>query len=259
MELSDWVQIPIGTRINLMLSIIIIAKDEEKCLPRLLQSIKMQDFSDMEIIVSDADSIDDTARVARQYGCRVARGGYPSIGRNNGAKIAIGDIFLFLDADVVLPPNFLQKNLEEFIERDLAAATVEYVPMSEKITDKTLYKLYDIWAKSTQFFYPHSGGFCIFCKRDVFEKINGFNEKLLIAEDHDFVNRSAKFGKFRILKSMPILADVRRLEKEGRLNLTKKYVRGAAARMLRGELYEPPFEYELHGGVGVGKKPKKKK
>jgi len=240
-----------------MLSIIIITKDEQKCLPRLLRSIQAQDFSDKEIIVSDAGSTDNTIKIAKEFGCRIVKGGYPSIGRNHGAKVANGDIFLFLDADIILPPNFLRKNIEEFKKRKLGTATTVYIPLSEKISDRTLFKLYDIWAKSMQFFYPHSGGFCIFCRRDIFKKTKGFDEKLLIAEDHDFVNRSTAYGKFRILKSMPILADVRRLEKEGRLNLTKKYIRGAAFRIMKGEAYDPPFEYELHGGVEIQKEAEK--
>ena len=80
-----------------MLSIIIITKNEEKCLPRLLESIKRQNFRDYEIIVSDAQSTDRTREIALAYGCKIVEGGLPSVGRNNGARVAKGEILLFLE------------------------------------------------------------------------------------------------------------------------------------------------------------------
>ena len=94
-----------------MLSIIIPALNEEKYLPLLLKEIKKQNFADdLEIIVADAGSEDKTVEIAKNYGCKIVQGGLPARGRNEGAKIAQGDIFLFMDADnIYLPKNFLEK------------------------------------------------------------------------------------------------------------------------------------------------------
>jgi len=236
-----------------MLSIVIIAKNEEEYLPRLLESIKAQNYNDYELILSDAESTDKTREIAIDYGCKIIEGGLPSKGRNNGAKVAKGDMILFLDADVVLPNNFLRHNLEEFKNKNLVTATPIYKPITDKTIDKFLYEVYNTWAKATQYFYPHSAGLCIFCKKDTFNKLEGFNERILMAEDHDFVNRSKKHGKFRILYNEPILVDIRRLDEEGRFELVKKYFKGAIHRTFKGELYTPNFEYELHGGVEITK------
>ena len=236
-----------------MLSIVIISKNEEEYLPRLLKSIKDQDYKDYEVILSDADSTDSTRKIAKEYGCKIIKGGFPSIGRNNGAKIAKGELILFLDSDVVLPNRFLRTNISEFKNKKLVTATPIYKPITDKTIDKFLYKVYNTWAKATQYFYPHSAGFCIFCKKEIFNKLKGFNEKILMAEDHDFVNRSKKYGKFRILYNKPILVDIRRLDKEGRFELVKKYFKGAIHRTFKGEIYTPNFEYELHGGVEITK------
>ena len=85
------------------LSIVIITKNEQQYLPRLLHSIKMQEFKDYEIIVSDAQSTDKTRAIAKSFGCKIVEGGLPSVGRNNGAKVANAPLILFLDADVVAP------------------------------------------------------------------------------------------------------------------------------------------------------------
>lgn len=236
-----------------MLSIIIISKNEEEFLPRLLKSIKKQTFKEYELILSDAESTDKTRTIAKRYGCKIIKGGLPSIGRNNGAKIAKNDLLLFLDSDVKLPINFLKKTVNEFKKRNLVTATPIYKPMTKKFIDKIFYKIYNTWAVFTQKFDPHSAGICIFSKKTTFNKLKGFKERLLMGEDHDFVKRSIKFGKFRILKSEVILVDVRRLDIEGRWMLAGKYLKGLIYRTFKGEMYKLPFKYELHGGVEITK------
>jgi len=67
-----------------MLSIIIPALNEEKYLPLLLKSLKSQNFNEYEIIVVDAGSSDKTVDIAKEYGCKVVKGGVPGAGRNRG-------------------------------------------------------------------------------------------------------------------------------------------------------------------------------
>ena len=94
-----------------MISIIIPTLNEEKYLPLLLASIKNQAFKEYEIILADAGSKDRTVEIAKQYGCRIIPGGSPSKGRNEGAKVAKGELLFFIDADAVLPPKFFEKSL----------------------------------------------------------------------------------------------------------------------------------------------------
>ena len=54
--------------------------------------------------------------------------------------------------------------------------------------------------------------------------INGFDETLILAEDHDYVRRAQKRGKFAYLESYKIPVSVRRLAEEGRVNVALKYV-----------------------------------
>ena len=96
-----------------MISIIIPALNEENYLPRLLGSLEKQNLKDYEIILADAGSKDRTIEIAKKYGCKVVPGGLPAKGRNEGAKAARGDLFLFLDSDLVLPEGFLDAFLQE--------------------------------------------------------------------------------------------------------------------------------------------------
>ena len=60
------------------LSIIIPTYNEEWYLPKLLDSLDNQTFSDFEIIVADNHSKDCTVSVAKKHGCRVVKGGLPA-------------------------------------------------------------------------------------------------------------------------------------------------------------------------------------
>lgn len=230
-----------------MLSIIIISKNEEKVLPRLLISIKNQNFKEYELILSDANSTDKTREIAKRFGCKIVEGGLPAKGRNNGAKESNGNILLFLDSDIALPRDFLKKGLKEFYKRKLSIAGATYIPISDRSTDKILHLIYNSFSRIMQFISPHAGGCCIFVKKEIFDKMKGFNEQIKIAEDHDFVKRSVKYGKFRILRSRKIYLDVRRLNKEGRLNLIRKFLLISSHRIFKGEIKKANFDYDMQG------------
>jgi len=166
-----------------MLSIIIPTLNEEKYLPLLLEQIKKQNFHDLEIIVADADSKDKTVEIAKNFGCKITKGGLPAKGRNEGAKIAKGDIFLFMDADnIFLPENFLERLLEKFKKRNLGVASFTICPNGKKI-DKIVYGLYNNFVNFTQVPLATNS---VLVKKEVFEKVRGFDEEIKIAEDHWF-------------------------------------------------------------------------
>ena len=223
-----------------MLSIIIIAKNEQKLLPKLLNSIKKQAFKDYEIIVSDADSKDKTREIARKYNCRITKGGVYSVGRNNGAELAKGDYLLFLDADCILPEDFLYFNFLAFRLSEKSIATVEIKPLSDRYTDKILYKLYHYYAILISRFSPHCSGASLFIKKEVFDKVGGFDEKIVFAEDHAFARKLKRVYFLPI----PIYTSVRRLDKDGRFKFVIKYIYAGLYRLFYKEIEKPLFEYD---------------
>jgi len=93
--------------IIMKLSIIIPCKNEEQYIGVLFESLLKQRLpKNTEIIVADANSTDKTQLIIRAYSSvlpiRVIQGGLPSVGRNNGALLAKGDVLLFLDSDCYL-------------------------------------------------------------------------------------------------------------------------------------------------------------
>lgn len=227
-----------------LLSIIIPTLNEEKYLPKLLRSIKKQDFKDYEIIVADYNSKDKTRKIAKRFGCKITKGGKPAAGRNNGAKIAKGDILFFLDADVVLPKGFLSRTLNEFRKKDLYAATCFSAPDSKNLIDHIFYLVWNVFMWIRQFFNPVAPGYCILTKKEAHNRVNGFDETLFLAEDHDYVKRISRFGKFRVIHSW-LINSTRRIEKEGRLGIALKYIYVAFYRIFRGEVRKDVYKYEF--------------
>lgn len=206
-----------------MLSIVIPTLNEEKYLPRLLASIKKQNFSDYEIIVADAGSKDGTIRIAENFRCKIVSGGLPARGRNEGAKVAKGDLLLFLDADLKLPEDFLEKSLKEFEERKLDVASYILIPQTNKRVVKTGFNL--LWNRMitlSQNVLPN-GAMGILVRKKYFDKVGGFEEDIKLAEDLYFVRQVAKFGKFGILKSTKIYIILRRFERDGYFKTLLKY------------------------------------
>ena len=240
------------------ISVVIPALNEEKFLPVLLESLKNQTFKDYEVIVADAGSKDKTLEIAHSYGARVVPGGMPGPGRNRGAEVATGEFLFFFDSDVLLPNDFLEKAMREMDDRFIDLATCEFLPLSELTIDKAVFQLSNLIVKMNQNLNPRAAGFCIFINRRLFNRVGGFDESVVIAEDHDLVERASKFRPLRFLKTTSLSVSVRRLDKEGRLSLLQKYVKVEMHLLTKGSVKDDIIEYEF-GNFDEAEKSKRKK
>lgn len=208
------------------LSIIIPTYNEEEYLPKLLYSIKAQKFKDYEIIVADAGSVDKTKEIAEANGCKIVEGGLPSVGRNNGAKMAEGDILLFLDSDVVLSAGYLESAIYEFEDKGLGIAITQIIPLSDRNVDKALHKFANFFMKRVESIKPHGAGcYGIITTKKLHEKVNGFDKNLDFGEDSDYIERIGNISSFKVLRDPRLLVSTRRLEKEGLKDLAFKYTK----------------------------------
>jgi len=217
-------------------SIIIPALNEEKTLPALLESIKVQDFDDYEVILSDAHSTDKTREIAQSYGCRIVDGGKPAAGRNAGAAAANGELLFFLDADVVLPPGFIRNVYDEMQDRFIDLATCEIKPLSDYRLDRVIHRMMNLAVLLNLWLDPKAFGFCIFVTKRLFNRVGGFDETIFVAEDNDFVKRASLYRTLRFLNSAYIMVSIRRFEKEGRFAYMKKGIKLNMYRAFWGEI-----------------------
>lgn len=105
-------------------SVVIITKNEEKKLPRCLESVRWAD----EVIVVDGFSADKTAEIASSLGAKVIQhefSGSFADDRNIGMESARNDWVLQLDADDVVTEGF-RINLEEALSKDEGIAVYKF-------------------------------------------------------------------------------------------------------------------------------------
>jgi glycosyltransferase involved in cell wall biosynthesis len=100
-------------------SVVIPARNEARTIGRLVRVVQDQAPPnwEVEVVVVDDASTDDTAVAAREHGARVLGlderpgGGNPAVARNRGALAALGDVLVFLDADCLPAPGWLSRLL----------------------------------------------------------------------------------------------------------------------------------------------------
>jgi len=169
-----------------LISVIVPVYNEGDHLRHTLDALTKASDSNVEILLVDGGSTDESKQIAQEYGLSVSSA--PS-GRakcqNFGASQAKGAIFLFLHADTCIPPNFcslIRNALSD--DRNLLGA------FRFRIDDRTWFAPILEWgtnlrAKNGQFPY---GDQALFLRRGVFEKVGGFpNQKLM--EDYEFVRQ----------------------------------------------------------------------
>ena len=222
------------------ISIIIPTLNEEKYLPRLLESLRHQVFRSYEIIVSDGNSTDQTGEIAKNYNCEFISSKIKNVShqRNAGAGLARGDILIFVDADCILPDkNFLSAVYNEFKQRGLDACALvvkhEYANIILTVFDY----LYSLFCFVLQFSpIPLTPGACIVSKKVSHQRIRGFDESIIIGEDHDYGKRIAIAGKYRIIISRKIMVSNRRFKKYGTIKILFGWVYYAVRTLIVGPM-----------------------
>lgn len=206
------------------LTVVIPTLNEAHYLPCLLAALTSQTRPPDEVIVADAGSTDGTPDIARQQGAAVVPGGMPAVGRNAGARAAQGDLLLFLDADVLPACDFIERLLAEFEQRESDVATCLVESLSDRLTDQLLHQAVNVYLLAVRPLSPHAPGFCILTRRSIYEAVGGFDESLCMAEDHDYVRRAGRLGRFGVLTGVRLPVSVRRLDGEGLGPLAAKYL-----------------------------------
>lgn len=208
-------------------SIIIPAKNEEKYIESTLISIENQSYKDIETIVIPNGCTDKTEEIAKKYADRVIslKDSSPNKSRNAGAKISSGDLLVFLDADTRLASEAIA-TLVNVIEKKRKSSNKLFIGTLKTLPDeKSAKAIVFSFIKNTARLFRASSP-VIFCERELFEKINGFDETLQVGkhDDGEFVRRASKLGKFRCINKSYALTSMRRFEKNGYLNTIKYWV-----------------------------------
>lgn len=183
---------------SIRFSIIIPAYNEEAYLPRLLETVEkarlnyLHGAEKIEVIVADNCSTDSTAEIASQNGCMVVKVEKRAIAaaRNGGAHSARGEVLAFVDADSKI-------HIETFNAIDSCLSTGNVVAGA---TGVRMERMSPGIAAAYMMIVPllvclGMDAGVIFCRKEDFQKVGGYNEEMLAAEDVRFLWDLKKLGK----------------------------------------------------------------
>ena len=200
-------------------SVIMAAYNVEPYLMAAMQSVLRQTYRDLELIVIDDGSTDQSYRLAlanaagdpRVKVLQKSNGGISSA-RNYGLSIATGDLIAFVDSDDIWDPGFLQAQIDVLAshpEVDIVSGNAWFLggaqsgrPARPVPDPRPMPDLLNIIKDENAVFIM-----TVF-RRRVFETIGGFDEALRTNEDYDFWLRAAAAG-FRFIRNDRPLAHYR--------------------------------------------------
>lgn len=217
------------------LSVVIPTLNEEKYIGKLLDSIINQTVLPKEVIVVDAKSKDKTKfevekrvkkvkNLIKFYQVKLFTVAYQ---RNFGGSKAVSKNILFLDADTSLIDNKTLERLNLYIQKNSPdVAMIVNSADSKDWKDIVYYLGWEYLCKISKVFNkPTAPGASLFIKKKVFEETKGFDPKVYVAEDTEFVQRVVRSGfKYEVIDYIKIPVSPRRLHKEGHLNYLIKNI-----------------------------------
>ncbi|MGZ8846472.1 MAG: glycosyltransferase [Pyrinomonadaceae bacterium] len=181
-------------------SVIIPAYNEEKYLPRLLNSIAVAGANysggrdQVEVVVADNRSTDATAQVASAHGARVVHVAKRCIAaaRNGAARAAGGEIFCFIDADSAIHPQTF-----DIIDRAMKTGAYVWGVTGARLERKSLGLLITHYMFMPMVWVTGLDLGLSFCRREDFEAVGGYDESRLYAEDVVFPLALRRLGRAR--------------------------------------------------------------
>lgn len=172
-----------------LVSIVTPTYNSAKTIETLLLSIHNQTYSNIEVIIVDNFSVDSTPEIVKKYGAKVIshRSGR-SEARNVGATHASGSHLFFLDSDLELTP-FIVEQCVKICEMKQVDGVI--IPEKSKGTG--------FWAKCRSleklaYINDRHKMSILFMRKNVFDKLGGYDKNLVAGEDYDLNVRFYEAG-----------------------------------------------------------------
>ena len=241
------------------ISVVIPVRNSPSQLKQCLQALLSNQMEAVEVIVIDDASTDDTGDVARQAAqeaaaplqcLRLARRSGPAAARNEGARLASSPLVFFLDSDVALPPEtiaWIRETLEMHADRPDVIGVMgvynESIPWRDFCSNfKNIYVCFLHETTPTVSPYLHTPILCM--RRDVLERVGGFDESLSTAEDFRLGLKLGALGYRFIVDRRIRGTHLKRLTFKGLLSEDSRRLRDLLRIQFDPE--RPPHTHEAH-------------
>lgn len=198
------------------------------------------DKNKVEIIIVDGGSTDRTQEIIRSYPVKLViekRRGL-NIARNTGVRKSSGEIILFTDSDCVVPRDWVKKIVRNFRDESVGcvggSVSRYYEDFLSRYADESIMPVLRNFKErkvledvEPPMDYP--AGCNMAFRREVFEKVGGFDEEIHYGFDEDeLVERACKAGYKMILDPEAVVKHRHRSDLRSLLRQTFSYGRGGA-------------------------------
>lgn len=211
-------------------SIITVCHNSATTIEDTIQSIIAQDYPDIEYIVIDGNSSDNTTNILNEYKGRIAKlvsepdnGIYNAM--NKGINLSTGDIIGFLNSDdIYSDDNIISRIASTVKQGNYEAVYGDLVYVDSRNTSKII----RYWKAGKYREGIFRSGWAIphptfFCRRNLFEKYGCFNEQFKVAADFELVLRFIEKHRIKVGYIPKILVKMRI---GGKANILKGIIHG---------------------------------
>jgi glycosyltransferase involved in cell wall biosynthesis len=174
-------------------SIITITYNAENTIFNSLNSVFSQSYKNIEHIIVDGDSKDNTVKICKEFShiskliSEPDKGVYDAF--NKGIKLATGDVIGFLNADdTFYNENSIQDIVDAFSnnETDIVYGNLDYVNDESKVIRNWISKPYEKGLVKKAWMPAHP---TFYCKKEVYDRLGGYNDSFKIAGDFELCLR----------------------------------------------------------------------
>jgi glycosyltransferase involved in cell wall biosynthesis len=179
----------------MLISIITVCYNSEKTIKNTIQSVLNQDYKNIEYVIIDGGSTDNTLNIINEYESKIAkvisekdRGMYDAI--NKGIKMSSGVIVGILNSDdVFYDDQVLSKIAHTFdsnINLDSVIGDIIFVNKNEKVHRNYTAKNWTPVKFEWGMMPPHP---TFYCKKSLFHKLGYYRNDFKIAADYELMMR----------------------------------------------------------------------
>jgi glycosyltransferase involved in cell wall biosynthesis len=207
----------IGADHTPLVSVVIPVRNGAATLDSCLYSVRRSTYRNIEIIVVNDHSTDETAGVVKKHGIRLidaTEGSGGNYARNLGAQNARGEMLIFMDADIVIRRETILTIVERLQEGGIDAVVGLYTARHRHETFVSQYK--NLWVRYSYLKSPPSidwlFGAISGIRKDSFDRLGGFDVSLANKQGTEDIELGKRFSRAKMNVVLDIDIEVEHLK-----------------------------------------------